>query len=62
MLTILHVMVTIRDVSHVPFLQLQGINLTDSGYVFLTTEDSSGASYQEYSIKSLGRMLAEGHT
>ena len=31
----------------------QGINLTNAGYVFLTTEDTSGSSYQEYGIRSL---------
>ena len=35
-------------------LGLQGINLTDAGYVFLTQEETSGASYQEYGIKNLG--------
>jgi len=37
----------------------QGINLTGPGYVFLTNEDTAGASYQEYSIKSVEVSLTQ---
>lgn len=38
---------------------LQGINLTDVGYVFLTNEDTAGASYQEYGIRSVDVSLKQ---
>ena len=44
-----------EELGHFSTFQCQGINLTGPGYVFLTNEDTAGASYQEYSIKPLGR-------
>ena len=45
-----------EELGHFSTFQCQGINLTGPGYVFLTNEDTAGASYQEYSIKPLGGM------